>query len=415
MTLKPSAEFGKISQTHFLQGIGRGLLDQLFARFAAELAVRGVVLPQSDWPDDKYYQSLAALATAPAGLPDNLVKTLITIGDLADASGQERLETALTQAGLDLQFAEPSSPGDIAVQVFLTKPELLVDCHDNPKMGRLTAFEYYAAKAPNHARPAAFFSPPDAVKANSRGEEKASVVDELPTPATLERLTHDLDEWFSRHNRGRHTVQMDVKRLNGELVFLIRHGDTFLRTAKLDGPKMEILHYRPAKDDMVVYSPRRDEIRIQAGTRGEKELYRQAFGARLRGDLDYFSERQAGTLEPLRTDGVDALDVTDIPGIARIVLREIEAARPGKWGDATVCKSADIFASAAARNTAAIPPDGQLVRAVLDLYFEGSPKSCKVQLRPPNMLQSRTALQLGAGAPLALRTLFPVRRPGGAI
>jgi hypothetical protein len=44
------------------------------------------------------------------------------------------------------------------------------------------------------------------------------------------------------------------------------------------------------------------------------------------GDDDYFSERKAYTLEPLRTKGADALDTEGIEGLSRIVLREYELA-----------------------------------------------------------------------------------------
>ncbi len=44
------------------------------------------------------------------------------------------------------------------------------------------------------------------------------------------------------------------------------------------------------------------EIRIRAGTKGERELYRREFGIRLFGDPDPFSKK-AYTLEPLRVDG----------------------------------------------------------------------------------------------------------------
>ena len=96
-------------------------------------------------------------------------------------------------------------------------------------------------------------------------------------------------------------------RLTGEWWFVIRHGDTFLRTAKVEKQKITFLHFRPAKDDVVVFSPGYEELRIHAATKGERELYREEFGVRLRGDGKYFSERKSFTLEPLRVDGAGAL------------------------------------------------------------------------------------------------------------
>jgi hypothetical protein len=104
-----------------------------------------------------------------------------------------------------------------------------------------------------------------------------------------------LDEWFQKHNRGYENTQIQVYPMNDEFWFLVRHGDTFARAAKLEERKMEVIHFRPAKDDVVVYSPKRDELRIHAGTKGERELYRTAFGLRLMGDDNYFSRRKAFT------------------------------------------------------------------------------------------------------------------------
>src|SRR5438132_1373272 len=95
--------------------------------------------------------------------------------------------------------------------------------------------------------------------------------------------------------------------------------DPALFVQKLNEQRLvDVLHFRPTKDDVVVYSPVRDEIRIHTGTKGERELYQETFGVRLFGDDKYFSERKAYTLEPLRTDALDALDTDGLPGISRV-------------------------------------------------------------------------------------------------
>jgi len=176
--------------------------------------------------------------------------------------------------------------------------------------------------------------------------------------------------------------------MDGEYWFLIRHGDTYTRVTTLaNGGHMSVLHFRPAKDDVLVYSPQRDDIRIHAGTKWEKDLYRETIGHRLFGDPNYFSERKNYTLDPLREDGREALDVSDVQGISKIVLREFELTWPGAFKDGVVRKSEDVFTSAEERKTLAIPESGQLVRAVFAVYFGDNPKPRKVVLRPPNLLK----------------------------
>jgi len=159
------------------------------------------------------------------------------------------------------------------------------------------------------------------------------------------------------------------------------------RTAKVERQKTTLFHFRPAKDDVVVFSPEHEEIRIQAATEGEKELYRREFGVWLRGDGKYFSERNAFTLEPLRMDGVGALEWKGNGDVDRIVLRESEIGWGGGRNEVVIRKADDIFGAAKARGEKAFPDGGRLVRAAFDFYFWGMSKPRNVQVHPPNTLK----------------------------
>jgi len=170
---------------------------------------------------------------------------------------------------------------------------------------------------------------------------------------------------------------------------MVRHGDTFTRASKVERRKTEVLHYRPAREDVIVYSPERDEIRIHASTKGEKEMYRLAFGRRLFGSAWYFCERKAYTLDPLRTETADALAMDGSMGIRRIVLREVEVTWDHRGQEVTVRKSNNVFGAPVRRGNEMerIPAGGQLVRAVFDVYFGHAFRPRKVQVRPPNVLK----------------------------
>lgn len=282
-------------------------MARFFERFTGELAEKKVDLPKGDLPDDEYLGGVCKLLSSPEGLPDELSEALFTIDEKADHAGQERLENAVEQNEVQLKFDFESSHGDVVMQVWLARSELFAQAHNEQRLRRLSSFEYFgAALAENKGKP---FTAP--------GNE------------AMEGLRADLDGWFVRHNRGHETTQISRHEIDGEWWFVIRHGDTLLRTAKVEKEKTTLFHFRPAKDDVVVFSPRHDEIRIHAGTKGEKELYRREFGVRLRGDDKYFSERKAFTLEPLRLDGAGALEWDGQGEIDRIVLWEFEIA----WGD----------------------------------------------------------------------------------
>jgi len=287
------------------------------------------------------------------------------IEEMATEEGQDRLERAVASGELALTFDERSSRGDMAMQAYLAAPEVLAQKNNELRLARLSSFEYFGCKAP----------------VDRSGTFGA------PSAQTIGLITSDLNAWCKANNRGEQTVDVAVYPIDGEFWFLVRHGDTFARLPKVEKGKLQMLHFRPAKDDVVVYSPRRDEIRIHAGSKSERELYQRTFGERLFGEPQHFSERKAFTLEPLRTDGAAALEVDGIGDIARIVLVEYEIAWGGKYNAVVIRKEDDIFEAAESREQTAIPDGGRLVRAAFLVYFEGEKKPRKVQVRPPNSLR----------------------------
>ena len=357
-------KFRRFTKTHFLKQIGRSLLDRFFAKFAEELTERQVTLPAATLADEEYFTALAKLVLAPDSLPEGLIEALFAIEDLATAQGQEQLEAAMAEAGLKLDIPETATHGDIAVQVFLAHPALLVAKHNEARLGRLSAFEYLGTK-----------------------RTATIVTAAMLTKDRMDQLAAELDAWFKEHQRGHETTRIERYELDGEFWFLVRHGDTFARHAKLEARRWEILHFRPAKDDVVVYAPKREELCIHAGTKGEKELYRRAFGRLLAGQEDYFSERKAYTLEPLREDCADALSGRGLTSVRQIVLREVELAWGQKQGEFMVRGGMDIHGSAQSRGCAAIPVYGTIVRAGFDFYFAGHQKPRRVEVRPPNTLK----------------------------
>ena len=358
-------KFKRFTKPHFLKQIGRELLGQFFGRFTAELAEKRITLPDANLDDDPYFKAVAQIAMSPDGLPLPLVEAAYAIEGMANEEGQDRLEQAVDENGPAFEFAANSSCADMAMQAWLTNPELFAEKFVEQRLTRLASFDYFGSK----------------LALDQRARFRA------PSARALELMAEDMEDAFRRKNRGVQTTHIEVHVLDEEYWFLIRHGDTYARVATVENGQASVLHFRPAKDDVVVYAPQWDDIRIHAGTKWEKDLYRETMGRRLFGDDHYFSERKAYTLDPLRTDGADALDVSDIPGISRVVLRELEVAWPGEFKDSMTRKSLDIFESAAGRTTPAIPESGRLVHAVLEFYFGDCPKPRKVHIRPPNVLK----------------------------
>lgn len=358
--------FKRFTKPAFLKEIGRELLAQFFGRHTEDLAAGGIALPAKNLEDDPYFRQLSRVAMSPDGLPERLFEELYTIEGMATEEGEERLQRATEAGELAIDFDKESSRGDIAMRAFLEAPEFVAQKNNELRLARLSSFEYYGTKTPV-----------------DRSDSIA-----MPAQPVLDLITSDLDAWFKDNNRGEQNAFVEPYAIDGEFWFLVRHGDTFARMEKLErGRRLKMLHFRPAKNDVVVYTPERDELRIHAGTKGERELYRQKFGMRLLGDDRYFSERKAFTLEPLRAEAAKVLEWDGDGEVARIVLREIEVSFGGGFNDVVIRKSDDIFAAALARGRDAIPDGGRLVRAAFDFWFTGAKKPRKVQVRPPNILK----------------------------
>jgi hypothetical protein len=376
-----------------LKRIGRPLLSRFFEQFAPELNSNGVSLPPLELSDADYFNSLARLLMRPEDLPDSLNEALVAVDDLSTPQGFESLEKSPGWPARQSVLKPDSTREDIALQLWLADRDFIISVHNQLRLTRLTVFEYASHPEGGASVPAS--------RVQNRGAssplpirlgEGPGVRALPPTPldkSAIVNLTFALDQWFAINHRGSETTRIEVYPLRGEYWFLIRHGDVFIRAPKVRQQTTEILHYRPERDDVVVYSPTLDEIRVNARTQGERELYLQQFGLHLRGSLDYFSHRAPYTLEPLRTQGAGALDPGGLDGISAITLRELEVLLNNNQRETITRQAEDIFRCAPfdPRHTSPIPDDVHLARAIFDIQFAGARKAHPVEIRPPNILK----------------------------
>jgi hypothetical protein len=363
----PIIKFKRFNKPQTLKLIGRDLLMRFFDKFKEDFDTRSLPLPPPELADGDYFRSLSHLLMCPEGLPDRLNEALFAIDEMASPRGQELLEAAVALAEPPLRFQADSSPEDIALQVWLAAPALLARTHNAQRLRRLTAFQYAGSNLPKEQRPAST----------------------RPDTRLTGALTAALDPWFANNHRGEQTTKIELYSIEGEEWFLVRHGDTFTRAPKVQQQKTEIIHFRPERDDVIVYSPERDEIRINARTKGERDLYLEQFGLHLGARGDYFCHRDMYTLEPLRREGIDSLDVRDVPGIKKVLLREIEAALENGNHEVIIRAAADIFHPTTNNSVhpEPVPERGTLTRAIFEFQFTDSAKPRLVELRPPNILK----------------------------
>src|SRR6266487_1369228 len=114
--------FKQFAQLDILKEIGRGPLRRFFEPFTPELTAKNLALPNPDASDTQYFRSVVSLLHSIDVLPERLVQALSAIGEMANPSGQEQLQTALRRAGLAV---EADSPQDrLAMQIWLEAPDI---------------------------------------------------------------------------------------------------------------------------------------------------------------------------------------------------------------------------------------------------------------------------------------------------
>src|SRR5262245_4136851 len=133
------------TKLHVLKQIGRELLEQFFARFNWN---GKTVLPPASASDDEYFQAIARILMEPEGLPEEFCEALYLVDEMAHSEGHERLLTAARKAGVGVDQEGTRTQPELALEVFLAKPRLLEEAHQEQKLVRMTSFEYFGSTAP---------------------------------------------------------------------------------------------------------------------------------------------------------------------------------------------------------------------------------------------------------------------------
>jgi len=311
---------------------------------------------------DLDYGALVKVFMSPdTDTPKALVDALYHIHEMATPEGMDELLHEAENNNIHLDDDPDHSPADVAVQVWLQNKDLLERKHAEQYLTRPRSFEYF--------------------------QTEASPVPDFnhPSTETLTALQNDMDDWFEKKKRGRGS-KVFLYPKNNEVWFLVRHGEPFKREGSLEEGQSSSVFYRPEKHDVLVYEKSTGELRINAKSKGEKDLYRKKFGLHLFGNEDFFPGTGKYTLEPLKTDGADSLVCTDIEGMGKVILKEIHFYWGGAENEREIRKADNIFAAYQARGRS-IPANARITKASFQVEFTDSKTPRTVTIRPSNIAQ----------------------------
>jgi hypothetical protein len=201
----------------------------------------------------------------------------------------------------------------------------------------------------------------------------------------LAALESDLDTWFESKKRGC-GCRIFVYPREQEIWFLVRHGQPFKREGSLKGGESTSVYYRPEKHDVLIYNQALSEMRMNAKSKGEKELYREKFGLHLFGFENYFPGTAKYTLTPLGEDSEAALVCNDIEGMEWVKLTEIRYYWGGTQHEIEIRRADDLLAALRQRGRE-ITHGQRIVKAGFLVKFKDSKTPRSVAIRPDNIAE----------------------------
>lgn len=301
------------------------------------------------------YERLATvLATPDTDFPPDLADTLHHVAEMADAHGMDQLLEVGRPHLADLVDDASASPADVAVRLWLRDRPAFERALAERMVARSKRFESYAGKGGNEP-------------ATDRG--------------LLTCLEQELAAWFTSKNRSAY-VRVSVIPHRCGIWFLVRHGHAIDRRGVLRDGKPTSAVERPEVYDIVEWDEPTDELRVHTASKGERELYRMAFGLHVFGDADRFPAFARYTLAPLKKQGEDVLACEDVEGIEEVSLREIRYHFKGEAEETVIRRSSqDLFRALHKSGTQLdkLP----LVSASFLITFSGGIKPRTITVRPP--------------------------------
>jgi hypothetical protein len=185
--------------------------------------------------------------------------------------------------------------------------------------------------------------------------------------------------------------------LDGEWRCEILRGAALKRVVEIRNGRPSILDFRPAAADHLRYDPETGRLGIATRAPRLLQMYRDALGALLANDVNFFSGEHICSLRPLQQHGRALFEQHRIPGVLHVDVVELRWRRGDR--DKIWVRGRDCFQ--VLRDLGARLNEGELVEARLSISFAGGGRRGHVSVKVPN----RIDIKAGANEALVERLL----------
>jgi hypothetical protein len=343
-----------------LQAVQPRHLMELLARHSGYFAARGVDFDSFNGHGPDYAAIARVLMSPDEQTPSALIDDLYYLDEMATVDSMDALLEAANAAGIKLDVGLDPTPADVAIQMRLRAPELIEQKHaEQFLLQRRRTFEYFRSKP---------------------GVETTYRTPNAKQQRAFESL---LGIHLEAMKRGRTCKLFVFQRADG-IWFLVRRGDPFKREGTIDKSGSTSVYYRPEKYDVLKYDEAIGELSVNA-ERNKKLVahYRELFGELLFADPSRFQSVPKYSLDPLQSDGPDALICSDVEGIDSITLKEVQIFWGGAQGEIETRRAKDLFEALSARNKEL--PRGLIIKASFLVKFTDAKTPRTVTVRRGNV------------------------------
>ena len=345
-----------------LRTISAAHLISFFSEWNAYFRQRGLDLETVSADAFPYDQVANILLQPDANVPEELIDALFYVHETANPHAMNELLNKAKAAGIELEYGPTSSESDISIQIWLKQPNLLQRQHAETLAFERSNFVYFAGSRSGHKSGALL----------------------VFSEAMLSPLQNTLDDWFEQKRRGRNSRVFAFSR-GRKTWFLVRHGMPLRREGKhQEVGESGIAVYQPLRHDVLIYDGETDEIGVNAMTKGERNLYLEAFGEAQFGSKSHFDPSTRYTLDPLRKVGPESMSCDDIDGLNGVKFIEFGRIWLGKVAETEVRRADDLYKAYGDKWGERLG-GGRLTHATSQFEFEGSRRKRSVTIRPANI------------------------------
>jgi hypothetical protein len=348
----------RLSRPGVLESIDPERLFALLHPYADFFANRSVTIEAPDSIDCQAV--IREIAKADRETPADLLDAISLIDDLANTVAVELLLDRVPAQTLGIDPGGKHSSADIVTAAWLSNREKLVQTHALSRIKRVRSYDYFQASqttAPRFVTPA---------------EE------------TLQQLEREIDSWHVERFRAPGT-KVEVFENAQEVEFSIMHGSLFRRQTVVENRQFGFQSFWPVQSASAIYNCEFGELRVNAKTAREKELYCSLLGKHIFGNENLFPTGVKYTLDPLRELEFDALASGGVEGVRDVRMIELWLGDPDdRYGVTTIRKGSDLLDWAQAKKKN-IRIKRRLISATFKMELEGRKSDLAITVRPPNV------------------------------